>query len=160
MPSLTATSFKRDSSYPNMQQVFMTSTTSSSVPERRSDALSRAMEKKFREDRWKEREARRIARLEQERETTNDNEEEWKRMVRKHGPIMGRRTLSSGKPTDSHSWSYETLPPHIPLYPLPGLESHLRVKETVRNEQTGQMEEREVDTTPERKRLFIFGSGR
>ncbi|KZW00885.1 hypothetical protein EXIGLDRAFT_761185 [Exidia glandulosa HHB12029] len=156
--------------YPSLKRLSLPgSTTSLASVQRRTDPLTRMLDEKAKTERLQEREARRVAQLESDVQARKigaaaheDDLDEWKRAVRQHGPIMGRRTMSSDDTTKkTHSWSYETLPPHIPLYPMPGYDQRTRrVKKTVRNDITGTVEEHEVEASPqERKRLFLFGGG-
>lgn len=158
--------------YPSLKRMSLPgSSTSLAGDQPRNDTLARMLDAKAKEARMQEREARRVAQMEQEAHARRsgatlheDNVDDWQRAVRKHGPIMGRRTMSTDDATKraQHSWSYETLPPHIPLYPMPGYgQTRRTVNKQVVNEQTGEVEDRvEEAPAPERKRLFLFGSGR
>lgn len=154
--------------YPSLKRLSLPGSTASLTSiQRQDDALSRMLESNAKAERTRAREARRIAQIESDlharkigASTDDDGLDDWKRAVRTLGPIMGRRTMSTDSASKkTHSWSYETLPPHVPLYPMPGHDQQTRrVKKKLRNELTGALEEREIDASPqERKRLFTFG---
>lgn len=79
------------------------------------------------------------------------------------GPIMGRRAagMSQASAAPQHSWSYEDLPRHIPLYPMPGVHKPRIEKQVqrVQDECTGEIKDVEVDVDVSEplKRLFLFG---
>lgn len=99
--------FGRRREYPSLSRLSLPgSTTSIASAQRRSDTLARMIDEKAKEERMQEREARRVVQMETDVQTRKiapaaheDDLEEWKRAVRKHGPIMGRRALSTDDAT-------------------------------------------------------------
>ncbi|KZW00883.1 hypothetical protein EXIGLDRAFT_745327 [Exidia glandulosa HHB12029] len=132
------------------------------------DALTRAVEEKQREKLKEEYAAAHLAQVERECEETRELRERGvkpqslQERILLQGPIMGRRAagMSAATSAAQHSWSYEDLPRHIPLYPMPGVTKPRVEKriEQVRDDQTGEVRELEVEVAVAEplKRLFLF----
>lgn len=138
-----------------------------SVKRGRPDALSRALEEKQREKLKEEYAAAHLAQIERECEETRELRERGikpqslQERILLQGPIMGRRAAGMTATPDSHSWSFEDLPSHIPLYPMPGVPKPRIEKrvQRVQDDQTGEAKEVQVDVEVAEplKRLFLFG---
>ncbi|EJD45699.1 hypothetical protein AURDEDRAFT_184628 [Auricularia subglabra TFB-10046 SS5] len=134
----------------------------------RSDALSRALEAKAREELKEQYAAEQLAQLDRDCEETRQlrargiTPESLEDRIRLQGPILGRRAAGVSSVPAQHSWSFEDLPSHIPLYPMPGMPKPRveRRVERVRDDATGEVREVQVEVTvppSPPKRLFLFG---